>query len=35
MRTEDIKEALKFFSRNTLHIEVLREDQELEKTYFY
>lgn len=29
-------EALKFFEKHTIHIEVLREnDNQLEKTYFY
>lgn len=29
-------EALKFFEKHTMHIEVLREnDNQLEKTYFY
>jgi hypothetical protein len=26
---------LEFFQENTLHIEILREDDRLEKTYFY
>lgn len=34
MRNNLVGTALLFFKRNTLHIEVLRADGKLEKTYF-
>jgi hypothetical protein len=34
-RLKLFKESIKFFSSNSAHIEVLREDKMLEKTYFY
>ena len=34
-RTQSETKALEFFQKNTLHIEVLREDKNLEKAYFY
>ena len=30
-----LKKAFKFYKQNSLHIEIQREDKELEKTYFY
>jgi len=33
-RTDQWKDALAFFQKNSAHIEVLREDGFLEKTYF-
>jgi len=34
-RKENEKKTMKFFTKHTIHIEVNREDGEIEKTYFY
>lgn len=34
-RTNSLNKAMEFFQTNTLHIEVLREDKNIEKAYFY
>lgn len=34
-RTVSVNKAMEFFQKNTVHIEVLREDKNIEKAYFY
>jgi len=34
-RINSVNKAMEFFQTNTLHIEVLREDKNIEKAYFY